>query len=74
MSMSECSSDERPIFMTRLVDDSGGSMNGGLAQVGSAGVTWLTPLLDELPRDEQIGARLEDQHDRGQVLAPTSSA
>ena len=28
-------SDDRPIFMTRLVDDSGWMMNGGLAHVGS---------------------------------------
>ena len=32
-------SDVRPIFMMRLVDDSAGIMNGGLAQVGSVAVT-----------------------------------
>src|SRR5919204_4608597 len=35
-------SDETPIFMIRLVDDSGGIMNGGLAQLGSVGVTCAT--------------------------------
>ena len=34
-------SDDKPIFMTRLVDDSGCMMNGGPAQVGSVPVTPL---------------------------------
>ena len=33
------SSEESPIFMIRLVAESGGIMNGGLAHVGSVGVT-----------------------------------
>ena len=35
MSSSEVVSEDRPIFMTRLVADSGCSMTGGAAQVGS---------------------------------------
>src|SRR5688572_30726595 len=34
-----CSLDETPIFMTRLVAETGGIMNGGLAHRGSAEVT-----------------------------------
>jgi hypothetical protein len=34
-------SDESPIFITRLVAESGCIMNGGLAQVGSVPVTPL---------------------------------
>ena len=37
--MTDSSSDDRPIFMTRLVVDNAGMMIGGLAQVGSLGVT-----------------------------------
>jgi hypothetical protein len=37
--MSETLSDERPIFMTRAVADSGGIMNGGPAHVGRVFVT-----------------------------------
>src|SRR5690349_12916064 len=39
ISMSDLSSDVSPIFMTLLVDDSGCSITGGAAQVGSDGVT-----------------------------------
>ena len=35
-------SEDRPIFMTRLVDESGWIMNGGAAHVGRLGVTSLT--------------------------------
>ena len=35
-------SEVSPIFMTRLVDESGWIMNGGLDQVGSVGVTVAT--------------------------------
>ena len=35
--------------MTRLVDDSGWSMTGGAAHVGSVGVTAADPLLHQLP-------------------------
>ena len=36
--------------MTRLVAESGGIINGGLAQVGSCGVTLREALLHELAR------------------------
>ena len=39
MSISECSSEVSPIFMTRLVAERGCRMTGGLAHVGSVGVT-----------------------------------
>ena len=32
--------EETPIFMIRLVAESGGIIQGGLAQVGRVGVTW----------------------------------
>jgi hypothetical protein len=38
-SMTETSSDEMPIFITLLVDDSGCSITGGAAQVGRFGAT-----------------------------------
>ena len=38
MSISERLSDVRPIFITRLVDESGWIITGGAAQVGSCGV------------------------------------
>ena len=34
------SSEASPIFRIRLVAESDGIMNGGLAQVGSDGVSW----------------------------------
>ncbi len=34
--------DERPIFMTRLVEDRGERMTGGLATLGSRGATWAS--------------------------------
>jgi hypothetical protein len=42
MSISDTSSDDMPIFMTRLVAESGCIMNGGLAHVGRVGVTIAT--------------------------------
>ena len=67
MSISDIVFDEIPIFMTRLVADSGGIMTGGAAQVGSVGVTVRHALLHQLPRLQQVGARLEDQLDRRQL-------
>ena len=66
--------EDSPIFMTRLVDDSGGIMTGGAAQVGSVGATVREALLHELPGLHEVGAALEDQLDRRQLRAPTSSA
>ena len=40
--MTDSSLEVMPIFMTRLVDDSGGIMSGGAAQVGSVAVTVAT--------------------------------
>ena len=42
MSIIDTVSEDIPIFRIRLVDDSAGIMNGGLAQVGRVAVTWLT--------------------------------
>ena len=53
--------------MTRLVDDSGWIMTGGAAHVGSVGWRQRQALLHQLPRLHQVGARLEDQHDRRQA-------
>jgi hypothetical protein len=39
MSMTDMDFDDMPIFMTRLVAETGGIMNGGAAHVGSDGVT-----------------------------------
>src|SRR6478672_8934075 len=39
MSMTDIELDDMPIFMTRLVADTGGIMNGGAAHVGKDGVT-----------------------------------
>ena len=60
MSISDTVSEESPIFMTRLVDESGWIITGGAAQVGSAGVTVADALLHELPRLELVGSPLED--------------
>ena len=67
-------SDVMPIFMTRLVADSGWIMTGGAAQVGSVGRDRRDPLRDQLPRSQQVGARLEDQLDLTTAARPTSSA
>ena len=53
--------------MTRLVADSGWSMTGGAAQVGSDGVICGDPLRDELAGLELVRARLEEQHDLRQL-------
>ena len=50
------SSTVTPIFMTRLVVDSGGIMTGGAAQVGSVGDHRGQALLHQLPRLQQVGA------------------
>ena len=42
MSICDTSSELSPIFMTRLVADSGWSITGGAAQVGSDGVIWAS--------------------------------
>ena len=44
LDQADSSSEDIPIFMIRLVAESGGIMNGGLAQVGSVGVIWRDPL------------------------------
>ena len=59
--------------MTRLVADNGGIMIGGAAQVGSVGRDRADPLLDQLAGMQQVGPGLEDQLDRRQLRAPTSS-
>ena len=41
-SITDLSFDVTPIFMTRLVDDSGGIMCGGAAQVGRVEVAMAT--------------------------------
>ncbi len=57
-------SDVRPIFMTRLSDDSGDRMTGGCAAVGRLDGDAQQPFLHELPRSHQVGALLEDHHHR----------
>ncbi len=42
-------------------------MNGGAAHVGNEAVTDVDALLHELPRVEDVGARLELELDRGQL-------
>ena len=59
--------EDRPIFMTRLVDDSGWIMNGGAAQVGSVGVTVSMRSDTSWRAPDQVGAGLEDQLDRRQL-------
>ncbi len=53
----ESVSDRSPIFITRLVADSGWIMTGGAAQVGSWGVATAMRSCDELTRVEEVGAR-----------------
>ena len=65
---SSCESvfDETPIFITRLVDDSGCRMTGGRATAGSRTRLGREPLLHELPDLVDVGPFLEDQHHRRQ--------
>ena len=67
MSMTDTSSDDIPIFMTRLVADSGCSMTGGAAQVGRCGCHVGSRSCDELAGVDQVRARLEDQLDRARA-------
>ena len=67
MSIRLTSSDERPIFMIRLVADSAGIMKGGLAQVGRVAVICAEPLGHELAGPKLVGAALEDELDRGEL-------
>ena len=63
---SRCDSvfDQTPIFMTRLVDDSGCKMTGGRATVGKlTGRLGDQPLLHELPNSQRVRSLLENQHD-----------
>ena len=65
MSMSDFSCELMPMTMNRLSDDSGWSITGALATFGKR-VRLGQPLGDDLARLEDVGARLEDQHDRGE--------
>ena len=67
MSIRDTVSDDMPIFMTRLVAESGWIMNGGAAHVGSDGVTRRRRSCDELAGPEQVRPGLEDQHDLRQL-------
>ena len=49
------SADVSPIFMTRLVADSGWIINGGLAHVGSCGETWAMRSATCCRAVEQVG-------------------
>ena len=66
--------EESPIFMTRLVADTGGIMTGGAAQVGSVGITVAIRSCDQLPGLKQVGARLEDAARSTTAGEPTWSA
>ena len=74
MSIIDSSSEDRPIFMIRLVDDSGCSMTGGAAQVGNVGIAVCHALGHQLPGGHEVGARLEEHHDRRVLGQPTWSA
>ena len=67
ISMSEWFFDVMPICMARPVAETGASMTGGAAQVGRLGDDRRDALLHQLARPEQVGARLEQQLDRGQL-------
>ncbi len=58
--------DDIPIFITRLSDDSGDRMTGGLRGGGQRGRDARQTLLHQLSRGNPLGAGLEDQHDRRQ--------
>ena len=55
-------SDQTPIFITRLVDESGCRMTGGLADGGELPALGREALLDELPGPDQVGVLVEQQH------------
>ena len=57
--MTDVVSEVIPIFMVRLVEDSGWIMNGGAAHRGRLGVTSPTPFGDELAGAQQVGALIE---------------
>ena len=67
MSIRESCFEESPIFMTRLVADSGCIMIGGAAQVGNDGRTVSRRSWHQLPGRHHIGPRVEDQLDRRQL-------
>ncbi len=56
-----------PICMTRLVAESGGSITGGAAQVGSARRHVGDAFLHQLTGAQLVRARLEDQLDRREL-------
>ena len=62
---SRCDSvfDQMPIFITRLVEESGCRITGGRATTGSRRDFGRDALLHHLPHAERIGAVVEDQHD-----------
>ena len=64
-SINESSSDERPIIITRLVEDNGCSISGGCDTFGRA-CAWVRRSGDDLPGLLHVGARLEDKLDGGQ--------
>ena len=59
--------EETPIFTTRAVVDAGGMMTGGAAHVGNDGRDRRDALLHELPRVQDVGARIELELDRRQL-------
>ena len=65
-SIGESSSEDSPIIITRLDDDSGCSIVGAFETFGSA-CAWVSRSCDELARPVDVGARLEDHHDRRQA-------
>ena len=60
--------------MIRLVDDSAGIMNGGLAQVGSVAVTCATRSATSWRARSSSVPVLEDERDRRTAGRPTWSA
>ncbi len=67
MSIADTVSDVNPIFMTRLVDDSGWSMTGGAAQVGSVAVTAVMRSCTICRALQEIGPAVEQHHDVGEL-------
>ena len=62
----DSSSEDSAIIITRLDDESGCSIVGGLETFGSA-CAWVSALLHELPRPVDVGPRLEHERDRRQA-------